>query len=81
MDCGLNGALYFVEMMQDGGRSEYPTNEVGATYGTGYCDAQCPHDVKWINGLANCDSWKPSPDDENSGKGYYFLKRKWQRHC
>jgi len=22
-------------------------------YGTGYCDAQCPHDLKWINGVAN----------------------------
>ena len=30
LGCGLNGALYFVEMMADGGLSEYPTNEAGA---------------------------------------------------
>ena len=46
--CGLNGALYFVAMDADGGYSKYPT--AGAKYGTGYCDAQCPHDLKWING-------------------------------
>ena len=40
LDCGLNGALYFVEMQRDGGLSEYPTNGAGAAYGTGYCDAQ-----------------------------------------
>ena len=28
LPCGLNGALYFVEMDQDGGMSKYPTNEV-----------------------------------------------------
>ena len=27
LPCGLNGALYFVEMQQDGGVSEYSTNE------------------------------------------------------
>jgi len=26
MPCGLNGALYFVEMEADGGKSKYPTN-------------------------------------------------------
>lgn len=39
MPCGLNGALYFVEMDQDGGKSKYPGNKAGAAYGTGYCDA------------------------------------------
>jgi cellulose 1,4-beta-cellobiosidase len=53
LPCGLNGALYFVEMEKDGGKSAHPTNKAGAKYGTGYCDAQCPHDVKWINGEAN----------------------------
>ena len=53
LPCGLNGALYFVEMDQDGGLSEYPTNKAGAKYGTGYCDAQCPQDVKFINGLVS----------------------------
>ena len=46
LPCGLNGALYFVEMQADGGLSEYPGNKAGAAYGTGYCDAQCPHDIK-----------------------------------
>ena len=30
-----------------------PGNQVGAAFGTGYCDAQCPHDVKYINGEPN----------------------------
>merc|ERR1719429_330040 len=59
-DCGLNGALYFVEMQKDGGLSESPTNGAGAAYGTGYCDAQCPHDIKFINGEANMEDWTPS---------------------
>ena len=42
--------VYFVEMDQDGGKSKYPGNEAGAKYGTGYCDAQCPHDIKYMNG-------------------------------
>ena len=50
LPCGLNGALYFVSMDADGGMARFPTNEAGAKYGTGYCDAQCPHDLKWING-------------------------------
>ena len=28
LDCGLNGALYFVEMDADGGKSEHSTNKV-----------------------------------------------------
>jgi cellulose 1,4-beta-cellobiosidase len=71
LPCGLNGALYFVEMDEDGGMSKYPTNEAGAKYGTGYCDAQCPHDIKFINGEANTISWVPSETDPNSGNGYY----------
>ncbi|MCJ1237052.1 Exoglucanase 1 [Varicellaria rhodocarpa] len=50
LPCGLNGALYFSEMDADGGMSRFPTNKAGAKYGTGYCDAQCPHDIKFING-------------------------------
>ena len=38
LPCGLNGALYFVEMLRDGGLSEYPTNDCGAAYGTGIQD-------------------------------------------
>ena len=57
LDCGLNGALYFVQMDQDGGSSKYPSNKAGAKYGTGYCDAQCPHDIKFIDGEANIVDW------------------------
>lgn len=50
LPCGLNGAVYLVEMAQDGGMSKYPNNKAGAKYGTGYCDSQCPTDIKFING-------------------------------
>ena len=32
-------------------------------YGTGYCDSDCPHDVKFINGQTNNVDWGPSPVD------------------
>jgi len=70
LPCGLNGAVYFVEMEADGGL-HYPSNKAGAPYGTGYCDAQCPHDLKWVNGEANCEGWIPSDVDVNSGFGHY----------
>jgi len=54
--CGLNGAVYFVEMQADGGHS-VGGNMAGARYGTGYCDAQCPHDLKFIAGEANLLDW------------------------
>ncbi|KAJ9632120.1 hypothetical protein H2203_000521 [Taxawa tesnikishii (nom. ined.)] len=50
LPCGMNGALYLTSMEADGGRSAL--NPAGATYGTGYCDAQC-FDLPWINGVAN----------------------------
>jgi cellulose 1,4-beta-cellobiosidase len=50
LGCGLNGALYFVSMDLDGGKAKFPTNAAGAKYGTGYCDSQCPRDLKFING-------------------------------
>ncbi|CCX05784.1 Similar to Exoglucanase 1; acc. no. P13860 [Pyronema omphalodes CBS 100304] len=71
LPCGLNGALYFVEMDADGGMSKYPSNKAGAKYGTGYCDAQCPHDIKFINGEANLLDWTPSGSDKNAGSGRY----------
>ena len=37
VECGMNGALYLVEMEQDGGMKG--NNKAGAAYGTGYCDA------------------------------------------
>ena len=69
LPCGTNGAVYFVEMDADGGMAKHPTNKAGAAYGTGYCDAQCPHDVKFIAGKANSDGWTPNPEDPNSGSG------------
>jgi len=71
MPCGLNGAVYFVEMDKDGGVAKNPTNKAGAKYGTGYCDAQCPHDLKWIDGQANMIGWNKSHSDPNAGAGLY----------
>jgi len=56
LPCGLNGALYFSEMDRDGGLSEYSDNKAGAKYGTGYCDSQCPQDIKFINGEVSLES-------------------------
>ncbi|KAF9265862.1 glycoside hydrolase [Marasmius fiardii PR-910] len=71
LPCGLNGALYFVSMDADGGVSKSSSNKAGAKYGTGYCDTQCPHDIKFIGGEANVDGWTPSDNDPNAGKGKY----------
>ncbi|KAG6014740.1 hypothetical protein E4U43_006200 [Claviceps pusilla] len=67
--CGLNGALYFVSMDEDGGMRRFPSNKAGAKFGTGYCDSQCPRDVKFINGMANSRNWIPSRTDPNAGTG------------
>jgi len=64
LPCGLNGAVYFVEMKADG--EVGGTNKAGAMYGTGYCDAQCPHDVKFMGGEANLLDW-----NETSATGRY----------
>lgn len=69
LPCGLNGALYFSQMDADGGVSRFPTNTAGAKYGTGYCDSQCPHDIKFIDGLANIDGWAPASNNDNTGTG------------
>jgi cellulose 1,4-beta-cellobiosidase len=58
-------------MDEDGGVSKYPSNKAGAKYGTGYCDAQCPRDLKFINGEANSAQWTPSTNDQNAGLGQY----------
>ncbi|CAI4219553.1 unnamed protein product [Parascedosporium putredinis] len=50
VECGMNSALYFVPMKEDGGLSDESNNEAGAKYGVGYCDAQCARDLKFING-------------------------------
>ncbi|KAJ6483152.1 exoglucanase-like protein 1 precursor [Mycena sanguinolenta] len=70
LPCGLNGALYFSQMDADGGVGKSAgANKAGAKYGTGYCDAQCPRDLKFINGVANSAGWVPSPNDTNAGTG------------
>lgn len=35
LPCGLNGALYFVQMDPDGGMKRFPGNKAGANFGTG----------------------------------------------
>lgn len=55
LPCGENGALYLSEMDATGGRNE--NNPGGATYGSGYCDAQCPVGT-WRNGTLNTDGSK-----------------------
>ena len=50
LPCGLNGAVYLVNMDLDGGTGRFPNNKAGAKYGTGYCDSQCPRDLKFISG-------------------------------
>lgn len=35
VECGLNAALYFVAMEEDGGMASYSSNKAGAKYGTG----------------------------------------------
>lgn len=50
LPCGMNGALYLSEMAENGGKSDL--NPAGASYGTGYCDAQC-FVTPWINGVVS----------------------------
>jgi cellulose 1,4-beta-cellobiosidase len=69
LPCGLNGALYFVNMPADGGKSEYPNAVAGAQYGVGYCDSQCPSDLKFIQGEGNIEGWKAQSNSKNSGNG------------
>ena len=56
-------------MEDDGGASR--CGNVGAKHGMGYCDARCPHDLKWFNGEANVENWEPSETDVNAGTGKY----------
>lgn len=53
LPCGENGALYLGEMDKTGGRNPYNTG--GASYGSGYCDAQCPVQT-WKNGTLNTNA-------------------------
>jgi len=69
LPCGINGALYFSQMDADGGVARFPTNKAGAKYGTGYCDSQCPRDIKFIDGIANSAGWTPDTNNANAGVG------------
>ncbi|KAH8846424.1 hypothetical protein MCOR27_008205 [Pyricularia oryzae] len=69
VECGMNSALYFVPMKEDGGMSTEPNNKAGAKYGTGYCDAQCARDLKFIGGKGNIEGWQPSSTDSSAGIG------------
>ncbi|KAH9181695.1 hypothetical protein AeNC1_016329 [Aphanomyces euteiches] len=42
MDGGPKGALSWPKT---DGKAKYSSNKASAAYGTGYCDAQCPHDI------------------------------------
>jgi len=55
-------------MAADGGIGK-GNNKAGAKFGTGYCDSQCPHDIKFINGKANVAGWNPSDGNPNGGAG------------
>ena len=67
LPCGLNGALYLVQMDGDGGMSRFPGNKAGPKFGTGYCDAQCPQDIKFIDGEANVEGWNPRTSTGSHG--------------
>ena len=46
---------------------KYINNKAGAKYGTGYCDAQCPRDLKFINGKANVVDWSSADEKGKNG--------------
>ncbi|KAG8917799.1 hypothetical protein FRC01_002204 [Tulasnella sp. 417] len=70
LPCGIAADIHFAEMAADGGIAESGGwNTAGAKYGTGYCGAQCPRDVKFIKGHLNVYEWVPIPP--NSGIGRY----------
>ncbi|OBT57087.1 hypothetical protein VE04_02177 [Pseudogymnoascus sp. 24MN13] len=69
LDCGINGALYISSMDLDGGVRKFSSNTAGPKCGTGYCDSQCPRDVKFIDGEANVESWVASSNDANADIG------------
>ena len=50
LPCGLNGAVYFSAMDATGDMGK-GNNNAGAKFGTGYCDSQCPKDIKFISGV------------------------------
>ena len=53
LPCGLNAAVYLVAADLSGALGG--GNAAGFRYGTGYADAQCPKDLKFVRGRANLD--------------------------
>lgn len=49
LPCGLNGAVYFVELPLKNPYSKSLTSSYGVNYG----DSQCPSDIKYVSGRAN----------------------------
>lgn len=52
LPCGMNSALYLVEMEGKGGQDSSDLSVAGAPFGTGYCDAQC-FVTPFANGLVS----------------------------
>jgi cellulose 1,4-beta-cellobiosidase len=72
--CGMISALYFISMESDGGQTS--SGYTGATYGTGYCDAQpaepgrssCDElDIWEANSLTNVYTTHPCLNSHDDG--------------
>jgi cellulose 1,4-beta-cellobiosidase len=50
LPCGISADMKFVAMDSNGGFNRLQGNTAGAAYGTGYCDASCPRDMRFVNG-------------------------------
>lgn len=76
--CGMNAALYLIGMDKDGGQAK--SGYTGATYGTGYCDAQpqagrisCPEmDIWEANGLTTVYTTHPCQNGQCDANGCSF---------
>lgn len=73
VDCGVNAAFTFVAMDADGGLARWSSGGAGAgaEYGTGYCDARCSREQRWIAGGANAEGWIPHAAGEDPRGGGY----------
>ncbi|KIO21212.1 glycoside hydrolase family 7 protein [Tulasnella calospora MUT 4182] len=68
LPCGIAADVHFAEMAADGGIAESAGwNNAGAKYGTGYCGAQCPRDVLFIQGHPNFNGIGPTPPPPGIG--------------
>lgn len=57
VECGIKSSLYFVGMEPDGGMGSYPSNNAGAKYGTGYCDASCTREIRFVGGQVRLQNY------------------------